>query len=144
MLCASHLINRLPSAALQNRVPFEILSEHVTFPSFNKLPTHIVGYVAYVHLYKNQRFKLDARSLKCVFVGYRSHQKGYKCYHPPSQRFYVTIDVTFSEDMYYFSPTVSPSEEEKHVFYEDQFGELEDCVIVDSNHVEKDLRPVID
>ena len=52
------------------------------------------------------------------------------------------MDVTFSEDLCYFSPTISPSEEEKHAFYEDQFGELEDCVIVDSNPAEKDLRPV--
>ena len=29
-------------------------------------------------------------------------------------------------------------------FYEDQFSELEDCVIVDSNPNEKDLRPVTD
>ena len=66
------------------------------------------------------------------------------CYHPPSQRFYVTMDVTFSEDLCYFSPTVSPNEEEKHAFYEDQFEELEDCVIVDKNPTEKDLRPVTD
>ena len=54
------------------------------------------------------------------------------------------MDVTFSEDLCYFSPTVSPREEEKHVFYEDQFGELEDCVIVDSNPAEKDLQLVTD
>ena len=75
MLCASHLINRLPSAALQNRVPFEVLSEHVTISSLNKLPARVFGCVAYVHLYKIQRSTLEARSLKCVFVGYRSHQK---------------------------------------------------------------------
>ena len=54
------------------------------------------------------------------------------------------MNVTFSEDLCYFSPTVSLSEEEKHAFYEDQFRELEDCVIVDSNLAEKNLRPVTD
>ena len=44
----------------------------------------------------------DPRALRCVFVGYALHQKGYRCYHPPSRQLYVTLDVVFHEnDMYY-------------------------------------------
>ncbi|XP_004298117.1 PREDICTED: uncharacterized protein LOC101313408 [Fragaria vesca subsp. vesca] len=74
VLCAPHLINRLPSAPLQGRVPFDVLSHYVPILSLNTLPARVFGCVAYVHLYKNQLSKLDARALKCVFVGYGSHQ----------------------------------------------------------------------
>nr|AFP55546.1 gag-pol polyprotein [Rosa rugosa] len=122
VLCASHLINRLPSAPLQGRVPLEVLSNYVSIPSSNTLPARVFGCVAYVHLYKNQRSKLDARALKCVFVGYGSHQKGYKCYHPQSQKFYVTMDVSFSEDACYFLPPVTPRQGERSYYYEDLFN----------------------
>ncbi|KAH9718241.1 hypothetical protein KPL71_022141 [Citrus sinensis] len=41
-----------------------------------------------------------------VSLGYALHQKGYRCYHPPSRKIYITIDVIFHEDiMYYLSET---------------------------------------
>ena len=36
-------------------------------------------------------------------MGYSSTQKGYKCYHPPTKRFFVTADVTFEEGTPYFT-----------------------------------------
>lgn len=55
-----------------------------------------------MHLHKGLRTKLEPRALRCVFVGYALHQKGYRCYHPPSQKLYITLDVVFHEnDMYY-------------------------------------------
>ena len=58
--------------------------------------------MAFVHLPKPLRDKLEPRALRCVFVGYASLQKGYHCYHPPSRKMFVTLDVVFHEnDMYY-------------------------------------------
>ena len=36
-------------------------------------------------------------------MGYSSTQKGYKCYHPPTRKLYVSADVTFVENKTYFS-----------------------------------------
>lgn len=41
--------------------------------------------------------------VKCVFLGYSTTQKGYKCFHPPSKRLYVSRDVTFNEQESYFT-----------------------------------------
>ncbi|CAL9010681.1 unnamed protein product [Prunus brigantina] len=51
--------------------------------------------------------------MRCVFIGYSSTQKGYKCYHPPTQKVHVTLDVTFHEEVpYYVSPS-SPIQGER-------------------------------
>ena len=36
-------------------------------------------------------------SLKCIFVGYSRVQKGYRCYYPTLQHYFVSIDATFFE-----------------------------------------------
>ena len=38
--------------------------------------------IAYVHVPKEKRRKLDVKSEKCILVSYSDEQKGYKCYHP--------------------------------------------------------------
>ena len=62
----------------------------------------IFGCVSFVHVPSGDRGKLDPRALKCVFIGYSSTQKGYKCYHPPFHKFFVSRDVTFFEHTSYF------------------------------------------
>ncbi|KAA0047348.1 reverse transcriptase [Cucumis melo var. makuwa] len=44
-----------------------------------------------------------SRAQVCVFVGYPVHQRGYKCFHPPSRKYFITMDVTFCENRPYFS-----------------------------------------
>lgn len=103
-LTATHLINRLPSRVLGFKSPMDMLSQfYPNLQTTNNLVPRIFGCVSFVHIHGPNRGKLDPRALKCLFVGYSSTQKGYKCYHPPSKRFYVSIDVTFHEHRSYFS-----------------------------------------
>ena len=122
---STHLINRLPSSVLNGKIPFQILASYVSLSSFHNLPTRVFGCVAFVHVPKNQRSKLDARAIKCVFVGYGSYQKGYKCFHPPTRKYYVTMDVTFFEDMSYFSSPDTARQGENTYFEELYHGEGE-------------------
>ena len=52
--------------------------------------------------------KLSLRFIKCIFVGYSRTQKGYRCFHPPTRRYFVSVDVTFFEFIHYsdVSPTL--------------------------------------
>ena len=41
-------------------------------------------------------------------MGYALNQKGYRCYHPPTKKLFVTVDVAFHEnDMYFANPESS-------------------------------------
>ena len=104
---AVHLLNRLPSKVLGFQTPLQVLAKHTPLPSVLMLPPRVFGCVAYVHLHKNQRSKLDPCARRCMFVGYAFHQKGYRCYDPTSNRTYVSMDVTFMETETFF-PSNSP------------------------------------
>jgi Reverse transcriptase (RNA-dependent DNA polymerase)/Integrase core domain/gag-polypeptide of LTR copia-type/GAG-pre-integrase domain len=96
ILTGCYLINRLPSHILEFQSPVEILYNR----KFNLSHLRTFGCVCYVHTQKAG--KLDHHAQKCVFVGYSSSQKGYKCYNPPSGRMYVSRDVRFvEEEMFY-------------------------------------------
>ena len=96
-----YLINRTPSSVLNFRRPLDVLSDHCILPSMVYLPPHVFGCVIFVHLHPHQRTKLEERAIKCVFVGYGSTQKGYRAYHPPSKKFYISMDVTFNEHNFF-------------------------------------------
>ncbi|KAK8951871.1 hypothetical protein KSP39_PZI004884 [Platanthera zijinensis] len=101
VLTAAHLINRLPSRVLSFDTPISCLEKkHIVHTSH--LPPRIFGSLCFVHVHSPHRDKLDARSIRCVFVGYSSTTKGYRCYHPPTRRYYCTVDVTFREGESYF------------------------------------------
>ena len=103
VLTATHLINRLPTQVLDYNSPMQLFLKF--FPNFkttNHLVPKVFGHISFIHIHSNNCGKLDLRAPKCVFVEYSSTQKWYKCNDPPTKRFFVSIDVTFSETENYF------------------------------------------
>lgn len=99
VLIATYLINQLPSWILKFNTPLHsLLTLYPTSHLVSPLPLKIFGCTAFVHTYSQNCSKLDARSLKCIFLGYSPNKKGYKCYHPPTYQFFHTKDVTFFEN----------------------------------------------
>jgi len=95
----------VPSRIFNGQSPFHYLARF--FPDLNlhtHLPIKVFGCVCFVHILKIHRDKLDPRALKCIFIRYSPTQKGYKCYHSITQKFYKFKDVTFSESQPYFTP----------------------------------------
>ena len=78
LLSVAYLINRVPSCSINFKTPFQACWSCCCSNSPN-FPSHVFRCVTYVHLPKHQHNKLMPRALKCVFVGYAFHQKGYMC-----------------------------------------------------------------
>ena len=57
----------------------------------------VFGSLCYTHVPSEVRHKMDARSIKCVFLSYLDERKGYKCYDPSTRRVYISKDVVFDE-----------------------------------------------
>ena len=104
VLTATYLINRLPSRVLGGVNPVQLMTTFFpSAPIMKSLQFRVFGCVAFVHIHKQNHGKLDPRAVKCVFVGYASDKKGYKCYHPLSRRFFVSMDITFHESESFFT-----------------------------------------
>ena len=99
---ASYLINRLPSRTLNFLTPLETLQKSLPSLPIPHLSLKVFGCTAFVHIPHHARHKLEPRAIRCVFVGYGVHQKGYRCYHPLTRRMYITMDVTFHEQHMFF------------------------------------------
>ena len=46
---------------------------------------------------------------RSVFLSYSRLQRGYRCYSPDSNRYFISANVTFFEDSSFFSSAVRPS-----------------------------------
>jgi hypothetical protein len=53
--------------------------------------------------------KLQFCSKQCVFLGYSSQHKGYKCIHIPTNRTYISRDAVFDEFIFPYSQIPSDS-----------------------------------
>lgn len=103
ILTACHLINRMPSKVLNFKTPMSVLIQ--IYPLFccpSSIPLKTFGCTVFVHDHQKNKSKLDPKSIKCVFIGYSSTQKGYKCYSPTLHQMFVSMDATFFENQSFF------------------------------------------
>ena len=101
----------MPSKVLQFQTPLQTLQKY--FPEnsiFSELNLHIFGCTAFVHLQDPSLSKLDARLCKCIFLGYSSVQKGYRCYSFEKRKYFVSKDVTFIENTLFFKHNLNQGE----------------------------------
>jgi hypothetical protein len=99
VMTAAYLINCMPSRILGMKSPAELLLGQQEF----KLPPRVFGCVCFVTDHRPSVGKLDPQVVKCIFVGYSSTQKGYKCWDPIRRKLFVSMDVTFQEFEPYYT-----------------------------------------
>ena len=97
---ACFLINRMPSFVSDWATSFQTRFPHKSlFP----IEPQVFGCTCFVRDVRPHVFKLDPKSLKCIFLGYSRVQKGYRCYCPSLRTYMVSADATFLENTH-FSP----------------------------------------
>lgn len=97
-MTTTHLINRMPSRVLGMKSPYEMLFGKNEFV----VPPKVFGCTCFVRDHRPLVGKLDPQAIKCIFVGYSSGQKGYKCWSPSEHRMFVSMDVTFKESVPFY------------------------------------------
>ena len=55
------------------------------------------GSICYVHVLEHNRTILDPKSKKCIFVGYDTHRKGWRCMDLETKKVIESRDVVFDE-----------------------------------------------
>ena len=93
-LCATYIINRLPTPILEHISPY--------FKLYNKEPDYkalrVFGCKCYPLLCPYGPHKLNFRSKSCIFLGY--HHAWYKCLDPISKKVYMSKHVIFDENSF--------------------------------------------
>jgi hypothetical protein len=72
-----------------------------TKPAYSFLRTF--GCACWPNLHPYNTHKLAFRSKQCIFLGYSTHHKGYKCFNISTGRVYISRDVVFDETIFPFS-----------------------------------------
>ncbi|KAG8474632.1 hypothetical protein CXB51_031261 [Gossypium anomalum] len=87
---ACFLINRSPSVAIEKKTLQEVWSGNPA----NYSDLKIFGCPAYAHV---DNGKLEPRSIKGIFLGYKAGVKGYKLWCPENRKVVISRDVVFDE-----------------------------------------------
>ena len=112
METACYLVNISPSSALEDKNPHEVWTGKKTSLSHLR----VFGCDAYVHVPKEKRTKLDNKSERCIFIGYKDGLKGYKLWNPETKKVVYSRDVVFREVKDVVTHEVLPKEPEKIEF----------------------------
>ncbi|KAJ4776116.1 hypothetical protein LUZ62_060373 [Rhynchospora pubera] len=91
-----YLINRLSNC--NDNIPYSLL--------YNKQPDYsslrILGCLCFPYTRPYNKNKLEPRALPCVFLGYATLQKGFRCLHLPTNKIYISRHVVFDETQFPF------------------------------------------
>ncbi|KAG6424918.1 hypothetical protein SASPL_115341 [Salvia splendens] len=73
--------------------PYELLYHHKPNVSLFR----VLGSICYVYVSNSNRNKLDPKAKRCIFIGYDTHRKGWRCMDPEIKKVVVSRDVVFDE-----------------------------------------------
>eukprot|EP00253_Pinus_taeda_P031779 PITA_31779 len=90
---AIYLKNRSPMKSLEFKTPYE------TLYGFKSVVKHsgVFGSKSFSHISKEDRRKLDSKSIRLTFIGYCSQYKSYRLFNPSTHKIFVSRDVIFHE-----------------------------------------------
>lgn len=96
---STYLQNRCPTKTLAHSTPFYAL--YGIHPTYDHL--RVFGCRCYPNVSTTAARKLAPRSVACVFLGYSSDHKGYRCLDLSTNHLIISRHVTFDESSFPFS-----------------------------------------
>ena len=108
-----YLINRGPSSSLDGGIPEEAWTGKKVNCSFLRT----FGCEACFHIDKDNRTKLEAKSKKCTFIGYRINDFGYRLYDYENHKIIRSRDVVFNEKVMYKDQLQRKKQEKEGIEY---------------------------
>jgi len=93
---AVYVYNRTPLIHTDYKTPFKLWYRKQ--PDISHL--RVFGCLAYVHVLKIKRKKLDPKSKEMIFVGYEPGSKGYQFGTPRTDASKISRDVKFDESKF--------------------------------------------
>nr|CAD1829790.1 unnamed protein product [Ananas comosus var. bracteatus] len=123
MRTAAHVINRLLQPKLGFISPYQVLWKIKPTVSHFR----VFGCVCYVFVPDHLRSKFDKKAIRCIFVGYDSERKGWRCCDPTTGRCYTSRNVVFDEASSWWSSqeVILPDSEEIEIKLQEKLGEQE-------------------
>lgn len=91
---AVYTLNRVASRTRQGLTPHEKWTG--SRPDVSHF--RVFGSLAYCHVPKETRKKLDSKTRECLFLGYANTSKAYRLWYPAQQRIIISRDVIFDEE----------------------------------------------
>jgi hypothetical protein len=98
-LVATYLINHTPTKLLDFDTPIH----HLLGATLDYTSLRVFGCACWLNLCPYNKHKLQFQSTRCVFVGYSSMHKGFKCLDISFGHVYIYRDVVFDETCYPFA-----------------------------------------
>ena len=92
--CVVYILNRSPTKIVRDMVPQQAWSGKIHSVSHIK----VFNCIAYAHVPKETRSKLDDKSEKYIVVGYDEQSRAYRLFNPITRKIIVNRDVVFKED----------------------------------------------
>ena len=94
-MTTTYVIYRSPVVPLDDDIPQRVWSGKDV--SYRHL--RVFGCLAYVHVAKDQRGKLDPKSRPCIFIGYRDDEFGYRLWDSTEKKVIRSRDIVFMQDV---------------------------------------------
>ncbi|CAL9241108.1 unnamed protein product [Arabidopsis halleri] len=101
---AVHLLNILPSSAIDQEIPYtKLFKKEVNYQHLR-----IFGCLCYPNVLSLTPHKLAPRSTPCVLLGYPTDHRGYRYLEISTQRVILSRHVTFDDSVFPFKVSPSP------------------------------------
>jgi hypothetical protein len=115
------LKNRTLTRSVVSRTPYKAWHGSGKKPSLKHL--RVFGCLAFVHVPKQKRKKLDYRATPSIFVGYSISTKQYFIYDPLARTLHHSRDMVFREGNWYTAPNAADNAILNQHFYRDVIEE---------------------